>query len=138
MRSTRIKYLTNVFFDSKIYPMSPETLKFLHDAIRTYTVSVNHDETGSEYSIEMESGAIISFSCDYVFDDKNRPGRHYCITLNWDEVADGFCLDGKQPTQTTKQIIDLIRKCSNKILAQEMKSRQNGILNQIGNVKTYN
>lgn len=137
MCSTRIKYLTNVFFDSKIYTMKPETLKFLHDAICNHTICVAHDETGSEYSLELESGSMLTFSCEYKFDEMNRPGRYYCVSIDYDILIDGFCLDEKKPTKVTRQIINLIKRCSNKIVTQEIQSRRNGILNQIGSTKVY-
>ena len=126
------------FFDSRIQRMSPETIKFLHHIIRSRSIDVMYTDTEVEYTIEMEDGTVFGFSCVYTTDEHNRPGRYYIITMNNQTLIDGFCIENKRPTETTHKIMELLRHCSNKILVQEMKSRQNGLLMQLEKNKPYN
>ena len=117
--------------------MNPETLKFLHHIIRTCNMDVMHTGTEAEYTIEMDDGTMFGFSCVYTTDERGRPGRYYAVTANMQVLADGFCLDGGKPTEITRNLMELVRKCSNKVLAQEMKARQVGLLNQLETGKIH-
>lgn len=117
--------------------MNPEILKFLHHIIRTYNMDVMHTGTEAEYTIEMDDGTMFGFSCVYTTDERGRPGRYYAVTANMQVLADGFCLDGGKPTEITRNLMELVRNCSNKVLAQEMKARQVGLLNQLETGKIH-
>lgn len=129
--------MTNVFFDSKNITMSPERLNFFRNLIRTSNVDVMHDMDMVEYSIDMDDGSTFAFACVCTTDDQGRPGRYYNITLDTQILCEGICLDNKKPNEHTKHIMDLVMLCSNKILAQEMHARQNGILAQIDKNKIH-
>ena len=129
--------MTNVFFDSKIYSMNPERLKFFRTLIRSSSIDVMRDQDMVEYSIDTDDGTTFAFSCVYTTDNIGRPGRYYAITVDMQVLCDGFCLDGQKPTEITKNLMALVKQCSDKILAQEIHARQNGILAQINNEKTY-
>lgn len=118
--------------------MDLERLKFLHHLIRISYVTVMHDVDVVEYSIDLDDGTSFEFSCVCTTDDRGRPGRYYAVSVNLQVLCDGFCLDGKTPTETTKNLMSLINHCSNKILSQEMRARQFGALAQLSKEKTHN
>ncbi len=118
--------------------MNPDTLKFLHNLINAHNIDVMHTGEEAEYTIEMDDGTTFGFACVYTTDDNGRPGRYYAATIDMQVIADGFCADGKHPSETTRNLMELVRKCSNKILAQEMKARQSGLLEQLEKNKYKN
>lgn len=129
--------MTNVFFDSKIYTMNPERLEFFHPLIRTSNVDVLRDDEMVEYSIDTDDGTTFGFSCVYTTDDKGRPGRYYAITIDSQVLYDGYCPDRSTPTEITKNLMQLVKHCSDKLLAQEIYARQKGILAQINGNKVH-
>lgn len=129
--------MTNVFFDSKIYNMNPERLKFFHTLIRTSNIDVLRSDEMVEYSIDTDDGTTFGFSCVYTTDDKGRPGRYYAITVDMQVLHEGYCLDGHKPTDITKNLIQLVKHCSDKLLAQEIHARHTGILAQLKKDKIH-
>ncbi len=117
--------------------MNQDRLKFLHHLIQISYINVIHNVDTVEYSIELDDGTSFEFSCVYTTDDHGRPGRYYAVSVNMQVLSDGFCLDGKAPTEITKKLISLITHCSNKILSQEIHARQFGILTQTSKEKTH-
>ena len=118
--------------------MEQHVLEFLYNAINRYKISVNCDDMSTEYSIELDSGSVLFFECRYACDDKNRPARYYAVSLNDQIISESYCLNScKKPTAQTRQLMSLIKKCTDKVLYQEIQARQNGILNQIAPKKTY-
>lgn len=117
--------------------MTPEMIKFLHQVIHLRNVDVLHSDTEAEYTIEMDDGTEFTFACVYTNDNHGRPGRYYVVTMNTQVIADGFCLENDSPSEITRTIMELVRHCSNKVLTQEMKSRQNGLLKQLESNKVH-
>ena len=117
--------------------MNQDRLKFLRHLIQISHISVIHDVDTVEYSIELDDGTSFEFSCVYTTDDHGRPGRYYAVSVNMQVLSDGFCLDGITPTETTKNLMSLIKHCSNKILSQEIHARQFGTLAQLSKEKTH-
>ena len=117
--------------------MNQERLNFFRELIRTSYVSVIYDIDTVDYSIDLDNGTSFEFSCVYTTDDKGRPGRYYAVSVNHQVLCDGFCLDNHKPTEITKNLMNLVLRCSNKVLAQEMRARQAGLLSQIEKDKTH-
>lgn len=118
--------------------MTPETIKFLHHIIRRHNIDVMHTETEAEYTIEIDDGTVFGFSCIHTTDDRGRQGRFYAATINDNVIAEGFCTENGKPNTTTHQLMELVRSCSNKLLTQEIKARQTGLLKQLEANKYHN
>ena len=117
--------------------MNPERLKFFRTLIRSSNIDVIRDSEMVEYSIDTNDGTTLAFSCVYTTDDIGRPGRYYAITVDMQVLCDGFCLDGQNPTEITKNLMTLVKQCSDKVLAQEIHARKSGILSQIQQEKVH-
>ena len=118
--------------------MSPDRLKFLHHLIQTSYVNVMHDIDTAEYYIDLDDGTSFEFSCTCTTDNQGRPGRYYAVSVDMKVLCEGFCLDGRTPTETTKNLMSLINHCSNKILSQEIHARQLGVLAELNKDKVHN
>ena len=131
--------MTNAFFDSTIPIImdNKEIIKFLHQLIAHRDISVEYEQSTTRYYIDMESGSMICIECSLAADENNRPAYYYAVMLDDDVVMESYCLhNAKKHTQQTKQLMELVRKCSNKVIYQEMRARKAGALQQITTTKT--
>ena len=133
--------MTNVFLGPtiNITMENKDILKFLHQLISHRDISVEYDEFAARYYIDMESGSMITIECAYAADEDNRPAYYYAVSLDDEVIMESYSLrNAKKRSAQTKQLIELVRQCSNKVIYQEMRARKIGLLQQVGYTKTHN
>lgn len=116
-----------------------DIIKILHQLIAHHDISVEYEEASTRYYIDMESGSMVCVECAYAADEEGRPAYYYAVSLDDKVIMESYCLrNAKKISGQTKQLIELARKCSNKIIYQEMRARKAGLLQQANPTKIHN
>lgn len=117
--------MTNVFFDSIMYTMNPETLNFLKHLIYDSNIVRRFDTTKTIYEITSDFGVSAQITETIVSEPNNNTARHYQIKLDNEIIIEAIC-DSKTTSHDpiVIQTKKLIQKCSDKLFYQEIQAHK--------------